>query len=264
MKNLNHVDCNDENCCQMQQNDNEKKCESSCGVKTTASPKCEQKISRPTTPVIPQSKKDDNNEHEQTSITKVYLEGTIPSNCDLLVLDTETKEEENSQCGIVMTSKVTLSFIEHDDNMFINGEKKGNIYRKTKKNKQEFENEDNKEVEVVEDEEEDDDEEYITAKQDKSRDELEEEDEEDADLRTENNPFTLSDPHYESKKKFDDEQNGNDSDEISNEIDDDDDDDILDNDNLIVKEDGFKSMKIENIGINKNNNKNIEEESDEE
>lgn len=55
------------------------------------------------------------------------------------------------------------------------------------------------------------------------------------------------------RKKFDDEQN--DSDEISNEIEDDDDDDELDNDNLIVnmkQENEFKSMKIENIDRNKN------------
>ncbi|XP_044007928.1 resistance to inhibitors of cholinesterase protein 3 isoform X5 [Aphidius gifuensis] len=257
------IDCNDENCCQMQQNDNEK-CELPCGIKmsgikTTAYSKSERKISRPTTPVIPQSKKDDT-EREQTSTNEVFLEGTIPPNCDLFVLDTETQEEENSQCGIILSSKVTLSLIDHNDNLFIKGEKNGDIYVKKKKNKPEFENGKNKKVDEEDEEDEDDDEEFITAKQDKSRDEIEE-DEEDADLRTENNPFTLSDHHYEMKKKFDDEQNDIDSDEISNEIEDD--DDQLDNDNLIVnmkEENKFKSMKIENIERNKN--KKIEEVED--
>ncbi|XP_044007925.1 uncharacterized protein LOC122852284 isoform X2 [Aphidius gifuensis] len=258
-----NIDCNDENCCQMQQNDNEK-CELPCGIKmsgikTTAYSKSERKISRPTTPVIPQSKKDDT-EREQTSTNEVFLEGTIPPNCDLFVLDTETQEEENSQCGIILSSKVTLSLIDHNDNLFIKGEKNGDIYVKKKKNKPEFENGKNKKVDEEDEEDEDDDEEFITAKQDKSRDEIEE-DEEDADLRTENNPFTLSDHHYEMKKKFDDEQNDIDSDEISNEIEDD--DDQLDNDNLIVnmkEENKFKSMKIENIERNKN--KKIEEVED--
>lgn len=128
----------------MQLNDKEK-CELPCGIKmtgikTTAHSKSERKISRPTTPVIPQSKKlviqiflqllnkififtimlfRDDTEREETLTNKVFLEGTVPPNCDLFVLDTETQEEENSQCGIILSSKVTLSLIDHNENLFV-------------------------------------------------------------------------------------------------------------------------------------------------
>lgn len=56
---------------------------------------------------------------EKTPPNTIYLEGELPHNCDVLVEDSETLEEElidddEEEHAIVLSGKVTLSLIGHD------------------------------------------------------------------------------------------------------------------------------------------------------
>ncbi|XP_011299815.1 ABC transporter F family member 4 [Fopius arisanus] len=87
------------------------------GMEMTATSESGQKISRPTTPIFPDGHSPE--ERERTPPKPIYLEGTLPPQCEILVSDSETQEEsseENSEAAIVLSSKVTLSLISHDQN----------------------------------------------------------------------------------------------------------------------------------------------------
>ncbi|XP_031366922.1 calponin homology domain-containing protein DDB_G0272472-like isoform X3 [Apis dorsata] len=85
------------------------------GMEMTAS--CENKGSRPTTPIIPISPS--HIEREKTPPKPIYLEGALPPQCELLVTDSETqaqKAEEDVEAPIVLSGKMTLSLISLDQN----------------------------------------------------------------------------------------------------------------------------------------------------
>ncbi|XP_016904568.2 calponin homology domain-containing protein DDB_G0272472 isoform X1 [Apis cerana] len=85
------------------------------GMEMTAS--CENKGSRPTTPIIPISPS--HIEREKTPPKPIYLEGALPPQCELLVTDSETqaqKAEEDVEAPVVLSGKMTLSLISLDQN----------------------------------------------------------------------------------------------------------------------------------------------------
>ncbi|XP_012343736.1 calponin homology domain-containing protein DDB_G0272472 isoform X1 [Apis florea] len=85
------------------------------GMEMTAS--CENKGSRPTTPIIPISPS--HIEREKTPPKPIYLEGALPPQCELLVTDSETqaqKTEEDIEAPVVLSGKMTLSLISLDQN----------------------------------------------------------------------------------------------------------------------------------------------------
>ncbi|KAG6802500.1 enolase-phosphatase E1 isoform X1 [Apis mellifera caucasica] len=85
------------------------------GMEMTAS--CENKGSRPTTPIIPISPS--HIEREKTPPKPIYLEGALPPQCELLVTDSETqaqKTEEDVEAPVVLSGKMTLSLISLDQN----------------------------------------------------------------------------------------------------------------------------------------------------
>lgn len=78
---------------------------------------CENKGSRPTTPIIPISPS--HIEREKTPPKPIYLEGALPPQCELLVTDSETqaqKTEEDVEAPVVLSGKMTLSLISLDQN----------------------------------------------------------------------------------------------------------------------------------------------------
>ncbi|XP_018396796.1 PREDICTED: uncharacterized protein LOC108775022 isoform X3 [Cyphomyrmex costatus] len=83
------------------------------GMEMTASCESGQKCSRPTTPIIPAPSII---EREKTPPTPIYLEGALPSQCELLVTDSETQAEksEDDDDAIVLSGKMTLSLISLD------------------------------------------------------------------------------------------------------------------------------------------------------
>ncbi|XP_014598356.1 PREDICTED: uncharacterized protein LOC106783893 isoform X1 [Polistes canadensis] len=85
------------------------------GMEMTASCEGGQKCSRPTTPIIPPPHS--HTEREKTPPVPIYLEGALPSQCELLVTDSETQEqktEESSEAPIILSGKMTLSLISLD------------------------------------------------------------------------------------------------------------------------------------------------------
>ncbi|XP_072751343.1 uncharacterized protein Ric-3 isoform X3 [Anoplolepis gracilipes] len=84
------------------------------GMEMTASCESGQKCSRPTTPIIPVSS---NVEREKTPPKPIYLEGSLPPQCELLVTDSETqaeKSEDDDDAPVVLSGKMTLSLISLD------------------------------------------------------------------------------------------------------------------------------------------------------
>lgn len=58
-----------------------------------------------------------NVEREKTPPKPIYLEGALPSQCELLVTDSETqaeKSEEDDDAPVVLSGKMTLSLISLD------------------------------------------------------------------------------------------------------------------------------------------------------
>ena len=111
------------------------------GMEMTASCESGQKCSRPTTPIIPTPRYYflfyifiyiinifmihwillflffSNIEREKTPPTPIYLEGALPSQCELLVTDSETqaeKSEDDDDAPVVLSGKMTLSLISLD------------------------------------------------------------------------------------------------------------------------------------------------------
>nr|XP_012217604.1 PREDICTED: uncharacterized protein LOC105669305 isoform X2 [Linepithema humile] len=85
------------------------------GMEMTASCESGQKCSRPTTPIIPTPPS--NLEREKTPPKPIYLEGALPSQCELLVTDSETqaeKSEDDDDAPVVLSGKMTLSLISLD------------------------------------------------------------------------------------------------------------------------------------------------------
>ncbi|KAL6443055.1 hypothetical protein ACFW04_002796 [Cataglyphis niger] len=84
------------------------------GMEMTASCESGQKCSRPTTPIISTPS---NVEREKTPPKPIYLEGALPSQCELLVTDSETqaeKSEDDDDAPVVLSGKMTLSLISLD------------------------------------------------------------------------------------------------------------------------------------------------------
>ncbi|XP_024945217.1 uncharacterized protein LOC107272140 isoform X5 [Cephus cinctus] len=84
------------------------------GMEMTASCEGGQRCSRPSTPVIPSHS---HVEREKTPPKPIYLEGALPSQCELLVTDSETQEEkaeEDAEAPVVLSGKMTLSLISLD------------------------------------------------------------------------------------------------------------------------------------------------------
>ncbi|XP_014208653.1 uncharacterized protein LOC106639504 isoform X3 [Copidosoma floridanum] len=72
--------------------------------------------SRPSTPIlVPQCPTED---REKTPPISIYLEGALPSQCELLVTDSKTQEileeDENVEVPVVLSGKMTLSLISLD------------------------------------------------------------------------------------------------------------------------------------------------------
>lgn len=116
------------------------------GMEMTASCESGQKCSRPTTPIIPTPPRYyytyffvifvfffsftewfcgisihcfcfSNLEREKTPPKPIYLEGALPSQCELLVTDSETqaeKSEDDDDAPVVLSGKMTLSLISLD------------------------------------------------------------------------------------------------------------------------------------------------------
>ncbi|XP_046433878.1 uncharacterized protein LOC124186318 isoform X3 [Neodiprion fabricii] len=85
------------------------------GMEMTASCKDGQKWSRPSTPVV--SAVQSHSEQDKIPPKPIYLEGALPSQCELLVTDSETQAEESNvdvQAPIVLSGKMTLSLISLD------------------------------------------------------------------------------------------------------------------------------------------------------
>ncbi|XP_046751310.1 uncharacterized protein LOC124414410 isoform X2 [Diprion similis] len=85
------------------------------GMEMTASCKDGQKWSRPSTPVVPAVQS--HSEQDKIPPKPIYLEGALPSQCELLVTDSETQAEESNvdvQAPIVLSGKMTLSLISLD------------------------------------------------------------------------------------------------------------------------------------------------------
>lgn len=85
------------------------------GMEMTASCEGGQKCSRPTTPIIPPPSS--HTEREKTPPVPIYLEGALPSQCELLVTDSETQEqkaEEDAEAPVILSGKMTLSLISLD------------------------------------------------------------------------------------------------------------------------------------------------------
>lgn len=56
-------------------------------------------------------------EREKTPPKPIYLEGALPSQCELLVTDSETQAEniqEDADAAVVLSGKMTLSLISLD------------------------------------------------------------------------------------------------------------------------------------------------------
>ncbi|KAK0090400.1 hypothetical protein PV325_000682 [Microctonus aethiopoides] len=123
----------DKKCCGIENNIHDELDESSptvkiMGMETTASCEGGQKISRPTTPIIPHSHS--NVEREKTPPKPIYLEGALPSQCELLVTDSETQAEniqEDADAAVVLSGKMTLSLISLDQIPASCEETNGNI-----------------------------------------------------------------------------------------------------------------------------------------
>ncbi|XP_046628823.1 uncharacterized protein LOC124309319 isoform X3 [Neodiprion virginianus] len=85
------------------------------GMEMTASCKDGQKWSRPSTPMV--SAVQSHSEQDKIPPKPIYLEGALPSQCELLVTDSETQAEESNvdvQAPIVLSGKMTLSLISLD------------------------------------------------------------------------------------------------------------------------------------------------------
>lgn len=85
------------------------------GMEMTASCEGGKMGSRPTTPIIPPPPSPV--EREKTPPKPIYLEGALPPQCELLVTDSKTKAEktkEDEEAPVVLSGKMTLSLISHD------------------------------------------------------------------------------------------------------------------------------------------------------
>ncbi|XP_033221783.1 uncharacterized protein LOC117175986 isoform X3 [Belonocnema kinseyi] len=85
------------------------------GMEMTTSCEGGQKCSRPTTPTFPAH--NSHIEREETPPVPIYLEGALPSQCELLVTDSKTqevKEEESVEAPVILSGKMTLSLISLD------------------------------------------------------------------------------------------------------------------------------------------------------
>ncbi|XP_057324529.1 uncharacterized protein LOC130667101 isoform X2 [Microplitis mediator] len=113
-------ECMDSSCCSIGRNGIEELDRSSptvkvIGMEMTANCEGGQKISRPSTPTTTHSL--NHLEREKTPPKPIYLEGALPSQCELLVTDSKTQTEnleENAGAPVVLSGKMTLSLISLD------------------------------------------------------------------------------------------------------------------------------------------------------
>ncbi|XP_014296060.2 uncharacterized protein LOC103572661 isoform X2 [Microplitis demolitor] len=126
-------ECLDSSCCSIGRNEIEELDRSSptvkvMGMEMTANCEGGQKISRPSTPTTIHSL--NHSEREKTPPKPIYLEGALPSQCELLVTDSKTQTEnleENAGAPIVLSGKMTLSLISLDQISANSKEINGNI-----------------------------------------------------------------------------------------------------------------------------------------
>ncbi|XP_032454505.1 uncharacterized protein LOC100121582 isoform X1 [Nasonia vitripennis] len=86
-------------------------------MEMTTSCEGRQKCSRPTTPVLFTSHGHTEEKEEKSPPISIYLEGSLPPQCELLVTDSKTQEiqeEENVEVPVVLSGKMTLSLISLD------------------------------------------------------------------------------------------------------------------------------------------------------
>ncbi|XP_044576334.1 resistance to inhibitors of cholinesterase protein 3 isoform X2 [Cotesia glomerata] len=108
-------ECTDSNCCSVEELDRSSPTVKVMGMEMTANCEGGQKISRPSTPIISHSP--NHFEREKSPPKPIYLEGALPSQCELLVTDSKTQAEnfeENNEVPVVLSGKMTLSLISLD------------------------------------------------------------------------------------------------------------------------------------------------------
>ncbi|CAD6235421.1 GSCOCG00007891001-RA-CDS [Cotesia congregata] len=103
------------NCCSIEELDRSSPTVKVMGMEMTTNCEGGQKISRPSTPIISHSP--NHFEREKSPPKPIYLEGALPSQCELLVTDSKTQAEnfeENNEVPVVLSGKMTLSLISLD------------------------------------------------------------------------------------------------------------------------------------------------------